>query len=897
MLRQGLEALDAMANNWDDSNDDDPEDATDSDEVLQGINDVKENGWYPFTHKEHIVALLIIGSTRSLLSRLQYQRIRSILQICKVKLPAWGSLRALKNRLQSKMGLDICARDSPTGKPLFGLKVQTIIQSELANPIVSPHFVFLPELPVNVPINRLSQSQKWREDYPPSLRVQMVEYKSIHFYIYEPVQVVSAQLFVPIFFYQQADEVMAKCLRATVETASPIQGGFNVMIDQEPSFHSAELFTINVKDFWRPFTAVKLDDGSFLSSHCGNHMYQRTSAGHETVPLMNPWRIKAQGKIIRHIPLTIYSDDTSGNVSKKYNKHMSIYFTLSGLSPDQSNQEYNTHFLATTNCATALDLFDQVVDEINDLGRNGFTTYDHSLGTDVCAMVSVLCHLGDSPMHAEISNTTNPANTLTPCRMCDIQVERQVQKKTDRYVRDFLGLDENGDKAFLPNRNWNVTRERTREVWRAAQRYNSKKQVDDLTRQYGLRDSVNDHFIRLVWNAQAKLTGAQVDILRAKLEDEWGNRLFNPMLRLDAFDGHSDTPVEILHVVLLGVVKYLFRDTMKTIKPGKAGGNKYNDLSARWRSFNTKGLKIPPIQPNTLIQFFQSLVGKEFRTVLQSVPFVIYEHITEKMRHLWTALCLLGSFVFQTAISDIDTYLTELDNHVDMFLNQLVSISAQWVNKPKFHMLIHLKYSIRRFGPPCLVATEKFESFNGKTRDASVHSNRQSPGNDIAYTFLTGLMLRILLSGTSFFDRDLQSRVVAGHHVRSLLSKIPELAQAMGLNPNVGRDQIYTDSGEYSKIFISMHYLMNMWFHPGRKQKQGDLPLCLEPLGSEIQLEEVQSVTLPSQQKIETQDFVVVRHYVHMYSTRKLIARSPGQRRWPHWPSAVNMEAGATIVF
>ncbi|KAH9825054.1 hypothetical protein DFH28DRAFT_846444, partial [Melampsora americana] len=137
----------------------------------------------------------------------------------------------------------------------------------------------------------------------------------------------------------------------------------------------------------------------------------------------NKWRKKAQGRVIRHVPITLYSDDTSGNVSKKWNKHMSVYFTLSGLSPDLTNQEFNIHFLTTSNCASALDLLDEVVDEINDLAVNGLVAYDHSLGEDVLAMVVVLCHLGDSPMHAEISNTLNPANTLTPCRMCDLHVK------------------------------------------------------------------------------------------------------------------------------------------------------------------------------------------------------------------------------------------------------------------------------------------------------------------------------------------------------------------------------------------------------------------------------------------------------------------------------------------
>ncbi|KAH9823042.1 hypothetical protein DFH28DRAFT_881080 [Melampsora americana] len=170
------------------------------------------NGWFPFTKKEHIVALLMIGSTRSLLSCLQYQRICLILRICDVQLPAWGSLRELRNRLKRRMGLAIAARDSPTGNPLFGLKVQTIIQSELANPRVSPHLEFTPNLPVNTLVTRLSQSEKWQEGFSKELRVQMVVHKGDHFYIYKPVQVTTGQLVVPVFFYNQKEVTKAKCL-------------------------------------------------------------------------------------------------------------------------------------------------------------------------------------------------------------------------------------------------------------------------------------------------------------------------------------------------------------------------------------------------------------------------------------------------------------------------------------------------------------------------------------------------------------------------------------------------------------------------------------------------------------------------------------------------------------
>jgi hypothetical protein len=78
----------------------------------------------------------------------------------------------------------------------------------------------------------------------------------------------------------------------------------------------------------------------------------------------NPWRIKAQKRIIRHVPLTLYADDTSGNKSKQWNKHISFYFTLSGLPPEMSNMEYNCHFLTTSNVATPLKLAETVVSQL-----------------------------------------------------------------------------------------------------------------------------------------------------------------------------------------------------------------------------------------------------------------------------------------------------------------------------------------------------------------------------------------------------------------------------------------------------------------------------------------------------------------------------------------------------
>jgi hypothetical protein len=82
-----------------------------------------------------------------------------------------------------------------------------------------------------------------------------------------------------------------------------------------------------------------------------------------SIILPNPWRKKAKGKRLRNIPVTLYCDDTSGNKSKKWNKHISYYYTLSGLPPKFSNQQFNCHFLCTSNIAGALELGEMVVEQ------------------------------------------------------------------------------------------------------------------------------------------------------------------------------------------------------------------------------------------------------------------------------------------------------------------------------------------------------------------------------------------------------------------------------------------------------------------------------------------------------------------------------------------------------
>ncbi len=74
----------------------------------------------------------------------------------------------------------------------------------------------------------------------------------------------------------------------------------------------------------------------------------------------NPWRAKAKGKRVLSVLLWLYCDDTLGNVSKKWNKHNSILFTLAGLSKKYTQLLYNIHFVATSNQVSPLEMAEVV---------------------------------------------------------------------------------------------------------------------------------------------------------------------------------------------------------------------------------------------------------------------------------------------------------------------------------------------------------------------------------------------------------------------------------------------------------------------------------------------------------------------------------------------------------
>lgn len=113
--------------------------------------------------------------------------------------------------------------------------------------------------------------------------------------------------------------------------------------------------------------------------------------------------------------------------------------------------------------------------------------------------------------------------------------------------------------------------------------------------------------------------------------------------------------MEILHVVLLGMVKYFWRDVIQNQLKNKQ--DRKSLLTNRLSSFDVSGLAESPLAGDTLVNYAGSLTGRDFRLIAQAAPFVLYDLVPQPCFEAWLALSKLIPLVWQPAIVDKTAYL------------------------------------------------------------------------------------------------------------------------------------------------------------------------------------------------------------------------------------------------
>ncbi|KAJ6607200.1 hypothetical protein B0H10DRAFT_1956459 [Mycena sp. CBHHK59/15] len=316
------------------------------------------------------------------------------------------------------------------------------------------------------------------------------------------------------------------------------------------------------------------------------------------------------------------------------------------------------------------------------------------------------------------------------------------------------------------------------------------KGVEKLQRATGTKDKIAQYWIELLVRKfqELKAEGPRrtVDQIASEVlkwfSEQPGDKM-NPLLDIAGLDPSQDTPLELLHTILLGVIKYVWHH----MNTEQWSDTDRHLLAIRLQSTDISGLTVPPIRAAYMMQYKNNLIGKHFKTVMQTLLFHIHEISTPEQFQLVKAAGELGARLWVPEIDDMREYLAQVEITVANLLDAFHAVDPlRILTKIKLHLLAHIMDDVRRFGPLIRSSTEIYEAFNGVFRLCSVYSNHLAPSRDISRKFASMDRVKHLLSGGYWWDSRLQQWVQAGEAVLAILQSDRVVQRHLGwVSPTV----------------------------------------------------------------------------------------------------------------
>ncbi|KAK7464371.1 hypothetical protein VKT23_006538 [Stygiomarasmius scandens] len=764
--------------------------------------------WFPWEDRVTCTLDILMHLPRSIFSSRQLDLFLWLLRVNGVQdVPSVKSMKDLNSKLQALYGIETYKYKGALGHVYYVNSIADIVAQEMSNPKVRPHLCFYPE-DSGTKLSEARHADRWLNEMADDLIAPMARLRNKDYYVFEPAMISGALICMPHRWFERNKRMIAKCWKMQQVRREDGRVSWRVVKDVDVEVDEGEflkpfdelcrdikrgLYTIPDVTIIEGFSFVfnlnrMLADVLLDVLDSSNPDGPEISSWNTTNPVLgNPWRARARGHRCLAFPLWLYCDDTSGNTSKKWNKHNSFLMIPAGLPREHSSKEYNVHFLSTSNIAPPLEMLDGIADQI--WQEYGIWAWDAETDEPVLLVLSVLALLGDNPMQSEFAchiglrgkffcrhcwvKGKDAADSKTPGRSDAQAPETDETNASDESDAASIGTaasdnSATGGKAKRKRRKTveslkamvdrvtnfikpGVQRKKAETIRALKTQFTTAKSVGasttikKLRTETGIKDTYQTFFIDKLVDSYKGRFGASrqcaLDTLLSSLPED----PISPVWRIKGLDPHCDTPVEVLHVVLLGFLKYMWRDVIKNQL--KDNTDKKAELIARLSSIDVAGLGIDQLNGETLVNYAGSLTGSDFRKIAQVAPFVLKDFVSDDCYQTWVALSKLVPLIWQPEIHVRETYLETLRSEIDNFLLCAARWTVRWFNKPKFHILVHLPEHIRRFGPAMLFATETFESFNAVIREKSVHSNRQSPSHDIARAFAQGNRIRHFLSG------------------------------------------------------------------------------------------------------------------------------------------------------
>ncbi|KAI5888159.1 uncharacterized protein SCHCODRAFT_02691594 [Schizophyllum commune H4-8] len=744
----------------------------DFDEVNEATDGVYNGRFKPYPNKISMLLDVIDNLPRMRLSSAHLRIIMWLLKECGVRnVPSYDRFRKTQRDLGALCGVETVPHKSMFGNKFFVNDVAQSIALDFANPHVAPLLHFYPE-EVSGPISEVWQADRWKE-YKAEDLTPMYSRENKRFFIEELCQLDDGTYVIPHDWVIRNGSLTARCT-----VVQPTPAGL-WMISAEERIALATSFAYTYEE-----VVARIGKPPEWDSGC-------EKAPH-TMP--NPLRDLAPDCDIFVVMVPLWVDDVSGNRSKQYNKHINMYMANSNLPGRLLQQEFFVRFVSTSPHASSPEQFAAVRDQINATQSKPVRCYNAASGRECAIILRVPGLPADNPQQSEEASHIG-GNGNYPCRKCELGGTQAFKETCDGYhAYHYAGIARDAS---------NIRQELQRQLDVAMLGVaNNVKQMQTAT---GTKDKVTQFWIeKLLAKAQEEKkknsSRSAQDIaaeLRIWLDQQPGDKM-NPLLDIAGLDPSQDTPVEILHTVLLGVVKYAWYMMHTSWKEDER-----NLFVARLQSTDLGGLSIPSIRAGYMMQYRNNLIGKDFKTIMQTAPFHVHGISEATSKHadrfpMLKAIGELGALLWAHTIDDMDQFLGDIEILTANVLDSFDMVDCKKITtKIKLHLLPHLVQDIRRFGPAIRNSTEVFECFNAVFRQCSILSNHHAPSRDIAIKLSSFDRVKHLLSGG--FWKENGSWVQASEAVQDVLMRQPIIQRHLGWVP-AGQDRAGSVTAEGKKI-------------------------------------------------------------------------------------------------
>ncbi|KAJ6567528.1 hypothetical protein B0H10DRAFT_2200191 [Mycena sp. CBHHK59/15] len=646
--------------------------------------------WFPYPSQLMFLLDILDNLPRLRISNSLMRVFLWILKEAQCKnVPSFDHLRRVQKQIRADSGIPSIPCKSPLGNVFFMNDPRAIIAQDWANPTTRKLIHVYPEIPEDGVIREIWHAQKWRKNMDLDSLSPMYDAGVSHYYVHEVACLRNGNFVIPIRWVKFRGKIYANAFVITFDEDNKA-----TVVDDATILVAANDLSNNYLDLQ---DQQKIPTWSASTIDMGYP---------ERMP--NPKRAIAGGHPLYHSFVDYFGDDVSGNRSKSWNKHWNAYMTHRNLPRTLLQQEFHVHFVSTSPNASISEQYREFKTTVESTHTDPVRVQNES-GDTTCFCLYTNAGPSDNPMQSEVSGHIGGKGNRF-CRKCEVG-GTQKDKSTDEGYHALFEARTSQLTAGVP---------RTKE-----------KFMDELQKQVKLACS---GVAKPIKDSQTQ-TGVK-DIA---------------FLTTDGFDPTKDTPVEILHTILLGVVKYIWHISHTPWSPRRRG---YIPSD-----FNP--------QPQT---GFPSM--RFVPTISCSMLLNVRGLVTDHQFMAWKATGELAALLWVPEIRNLPNIV---------YVMTLSTVYRFRETQPAGPQSCHRQHDDAvGFGPLVGVATEIFEGFNAVFRYCSILSNHLAPSRDIALQLGDQEGLKHRLTGGWWLCHAGNEWLRAGSGVRHFMADHPVLQRLLG---------------------------------------------------------------------------------------------------------------------